>query len=155
LKSLKEFWNYIINSIKEADKNDALIFLFLAFVLILSHAIGEPSFFRKRFTNSFEDKAVLRLCSVFYRQVMAFITGFLLPFLFFTLIIKKKPSSLGVSMGDKERGFFFFSYRLPLCCLLYGLLQRVQVIRGYIRHLNYWLIIGSFFQFMPSGNCFI
>lgn len=96
---LKAEWNALIEATRSLDKLTVFVLTATALSVILHEAWGSRRFFRTEFADLFPDETV-GLMAWGWRFATQGIFGFILPVLCLMIFFKKRPSEIGLGLGD-------------------------------------------------------
>ena len=107
-------WQWLKDTLKATDRQTAFVLTMTGFLVVLQFALGSRRFFRTEIGPLLSDTTHLELMSWGWWFSIQGVTGFLIPVLLLLLIFKKKPSEIGLGLGDWKLATVLAGLYLPL-----------------------------------------
>jgi len=107
-------WHWLKDTLKRTDRQTAFVLTMAGFLVVLQFAFGSRRFFRTEIGGLLSDTTHLELMSWGWWFSIQGITGFVIPVLLLLLIFKKKPSEIGLGLGDWKLASILAGLYLPL-----------------------------------------
>ena len=113
-KKFTQEWQWLKETAASLDKQTATVLTATGFMVVLQFAFGSRRFFRTEIGPKLSDPTHLELIGWGWWFSMQGITGFLIPVLLLLVFFKKKPSEIGLGLGDWKLASVLAAAYLPL-----------------------------------------
>ena len=113
-KKFIQEWQWLKQIASTVDKQTATVLTVTALMVVLQFAFGSRHFFRREIGPLLSDPTHLQLMGWGWWFSMQGITGFLIPVLLLLVFFKKKPSEIGLGLGDWKLASVLAGAYLPL-----------------------------------------
>ena len=117
IKIFHKEWKVLLTTIKAIDRQTAFVLTMAGFMIVLQFSLGSRSFFRREIAPGLFDESLHGLLSWGWWFSIQGFTGFVLPAICLIFIFKKKPSEIGLGLGDWKLASLLAGCYIPLVVL--------------------------------------
>ena len=112
-RKLLQEWNWLKQTAGGLDRQTTFVMTTTGFLIVLQFAFGSRRFFRQEIASMVENTDLLGLMSWGWWFSIQGITGFVIPVLCLFLIFRRKPSEIGLGLGDWKLASILAAAYLP------------------------------------------
>lgn len=134
IDKLREEWNQFIDIIKQLDRQTVFVMTLTGFLIVLQFSLGSRSFFRREIAPLWFDESLHALLAWGWWFSIQGVLGFVVPVLCLLFIFKRKPSEIGLGLGDWQLASLLASCYLVLVCIGTWVLSDSQSFQTHYPH---------------------
>ncbi len=133
---LRQEWQRFVDAFKQLDKQTMFVLTLAGFLIVIQFNLGSRSFFRKEIAPFLFDDMWHGLASWGWWFTIQGITGFVVPVLCLIFIFKRKPSEIGLGLGDWKLASILALCYLPLVGIGTWILSDSASFQSHYPHYN-------------------
>ncbi len=133
---LRKEWQRFVDAFRQLDKQTMFVLTMAGFLIVLQFNLGSRSFFRKEIAPFLFDDVWHGLLSWGWWFTIQGITGFVIPVLCLIFIFKRKPSEIGLGLGDWKLASILALCYLPLVGIGTWILSDSPSFQSHYPHYN-------------------